>query len=670
MAPNNQTAVVGRSRRRRRPCCTASTTTTFALAAAAAAALTSPNLLFVQGAHPTSIKKAPKTKHAPKIRGSRNTKTNNNNKNVGGDLADAAVAAEGVFPFRSSSSSVGNNNNSGGNSNRGNLVVVQPDSTYQQSAGGRNVQIHPWPHPDTFGGEEGNAAAQPSLGLTDFAGEKQLYGSTIQKVEYYQNGEASQSSSSGASATGSGSSNNSGGMHVANYNYGSSNINYSGNNSGGSSSSSSSSSSGGGAMDYQTWLESRGMAKQQAVAQARGAPSYEERLQYQVNHDGNSGGSGGYGQKQTIKVQQQAQTSGEVQQVAPAQGSSASSSSTSDITLNSQTVETDYDIWVNDQGYTQSQVQQSEAGSDKVSTEQNMKKKERSPLEDLDGVAGKQVILRPRLVDSKTQQMVLPPLGSSQSNSESGGDDNGEPVVYYYDPQALQSSQSSPTNIGDSELDAPELTLPEIVYDASGHALKLEQVHAGGRNEVYLEVKPKSVWGSDLSNLNDRLVNFQSKLQFNPSTLGNGANGSSGAQSQDQLIVLFTVATMAVMVGALSAQRLRSKKLLESCMHPEMDDEDWEVEEFGSMANNSSGKASAAAVATPRYDKKFDTDTGLSVGSSANGSGSSGLNSGGSGLGALLGGRNTKSAGYYGTANDGNGGGGLHWRGDMEKFDV
>ena len=68
-------------------------------------------------------------------------------------------------------------------------------------------------------------------------------------------------------------------------------------------------------------------------------------------------------------------------------------------------------------------------------------------------------------------------------------------------------------------------------------------------------------------------------------------------------------------------------------------------------------------------------DTGRSVASTAdslNGSESTGLNSSG-GFGALLGGRNKDRVRYYGTDNENagmGGGGGLHWRGDMEKFDV
>ena len=237
-------------------------------------------------------------------------------------------------------------------------------------------------------------------------------------------------------------------------------------------------------------------------------------------------------------------------------------------------------------------------------------------------------------------------------------------MVYYYDPTALQASSPSSSNNNNGETEAaPELTLPETVYDSSGHAMKLEQLHAGGKNEIFLEVQPKSVWGNDLSNVNV-MSGMKNKLASKLSSSGGVGISTAGfsggtAQSQDQLIVLFTVATMAIMVGALSAKRLRSRKLLESCMHPELeeegDGEDWE-EDFSS-GPFASLNGSMANATTPRYDKKFDGDGGSSVGEA-------------SGFGALLGGRRNGGGGFGGNYGTSDVNGGLHWRGDMEKFDV
>jgi len=292
-----------------------------------------------------------------------------------------------------------------------------------------------------------------------------------------------------------------------------------------------------------------------------------------------------------------------------------------------------------------------------------------------------QVILRPRLTNDDGE-VVNSPLGSSSSGAtaQSGGN---EPVVYYYDPAALQSTASSSTstnggNAAGEESSTPELTLPETVYDISGQALKLEDVHNGGKNEVFLEVQPRAVWGANSlggsstsssrggAHMSDRLSSLQAKLQFTSGS-SSSSNGG-GTQSQDQLIVFVTIATMAVMVGMLSAQRLRSKKLLESCMGLDDDDDEEEEEWTPNPIFGGQGQQQQQV----RYDKKFDTETtGLSPRN--NNGPTSPSNSSDGGFGALLGGRNSigqgSSSNYYGT----NDGGGLHFRGiggDLEKFDV
>ncbi|KAL7527995.1 hypothetical protein ACHAWF_002399, partial [Thalassiosira exigua] len=205
-------------------------------------------------------------------------------------------------------------------------------------------------------------------------------------------------------------------------------------------------------------------------------------------------------------------------------------------------------------------------GSKRRTQGRGKKKRLPSPQEDLDAVAGKQVILRPRLGGEEGGSS-----GGDASDATDGGD--AEPVVYYYDPRALPRASSRDESV-------PELALPEVVYDAAGRALSLAQVHAGGRNEVFLEVRPGASWGSgggggggDGSvHWTDRWTSFQDKIRVDAAAAGRRAS------SQDQLIVFLTVATMAVVVGALSAKRLRSRHLLESCLHPELDEE-WDAED-------------------------------------------------------------------------------------------
>eukprot|EP01082_Thalassiosira_pseudonana_P002541 g1949.t1 g1949 contig11:411478-411762(+) len=94
---------------------------------------------------------------------------------------------------------------------------------------------------------------------------------------------------------------------------------------------------------------------------------------------------------------------------------------------------------------------------------------------------------------------------------------------------------------------------------------------------------------------------------------------------------------MAMLVGALSARRLKSKKLLEHCLEPDLEEDDWDE----SLEN------------VPRSNKKWDGESSEVGGSVA------GLSS----FGGLMGGR--KGSRAYDTF-----GGNIHFRGDMEKFDV
>jgi len=90
------------------------------------------------------------------------------------------------------------------------------------------------------------------------------------------------------------------------------------------------------------------------------------------------------------------------------------------------------------------------------------------------------------------------------------------------------------------------------------------------------------------------------------------------------MIIITTVATMALLVGALSARRLRSRQFLSFCIENEsLEDE---------LA----------------YDAAYTTQ----------------------GTGGLYGHGGGSSGGGYDTFVSGKYGGDLRWRGDLEKFDV
>jgi len=287
----------------------------------------------------------------------------------------------------------------------------------------------------------------------------------------------------------------------------------------------------------------------------------------------------------------------------------------------------------------------------------------------------KQVILRPmsQLDDpssstssSKKKTLSVPALlGSTQKN---GG--LQEPQVYYYDTQGLVS-YSSPSQ------STPELTLPDEVYTASGQKLKLSDVHDGGRAEVYLEMNPKTVLGKSLNELNSIPKTMSSGSVSSSFFSSSTTAGNAAQQSQDQMIVFLTVATMAIMVGMLSARRLRSRKFLEQCMTPDLEDDLDDVrydKKFDGNGRSSGGtgfennRYTAAAGAASyayttsggsrssspgRYSEYEGSETSLPHFSDLYPTQSSSI------MGSL-----SRRSGY-GT-NDG----GVHWRGDMEKFDV
>ena len=335
----------------------------------------------------------------------------------------------------------------------------------------------------------------------------------------------------------------------------------------------------------------------------------------------------------------------------------------------------------------------------------------------------KRIILRPLTTTTTT--------AAGNDSSSDGGGSNASSIlpsdgVYYYDPAALTVSQSLLSSSSSSaaatmEYDTNdnsktnnnnnthELTLPETVYDEFGTPHDINDVHNEGRNEVYLEIKPHNaphnaatgtaaaattsiVWGNGSSSSGSSrgkdfiggILSGRSRWntnQNNKLSTSSLSSSSSIYSSQDQLIVFFTVATMAIMIGVLSARRLRNHNMLVDCMHPDMDDDD-DNEELH-LDTNSFSAGVTRAFGGVRYDKKYDVDTGRSVsGVSSTGGTSALFDAASDDFGTLMGVGSSRSSnsssnrrkGFnsYGT-NDvgiGSGGGGLHWRGDMEKFDV
>ena len=145
--------------------------------------------------------------------------------------------------------------------------------------------------------------------------------------------------------------------------------------------------------------------------------------------------------------------------------------------------------------------------------------------------------------------------------------------VYYYDPaQAITQSGS--------------LQVPSVVYDAHGNAVPLQALQA---SEIYLEPpKATSTSTSTLKHAAEDAAELTGEVAASLLTAAQPATtvdapaltmmqtpeswGESSAQ--DQSIIISTVAVMALLVGALSAKRMRSRSFLSSCIENESLEDD------------------------------------------------------------------------------------------------
>jgi hypothetical protein len=135
------------------------------------------------------------------------------------------------------------------------------------------------------------------------------------------------------------------------------------------------------------------------------------------------------------------------------------------------------------------------------------------------------------------------------------------PIYLYYD------SSQVVTNDGN-------LHLPTTVYDANGRSIPLANL---AQKSVYLE--PPPILNAIASKQSSHHVTIPQRIALDLSQLwknhGNAMNAGgkrifqkNGRLYNDSIIV-GTVAVMALLIGAMSARRLRSKSFLASCIENE-----------------------------------------------------------------------------------------------------
>lgn len=150
-----------------------------------------------------------------------------------------------------------------------------------------------------------------------------------------------------------------------------------------------------------------------------------------------------------------------------------------------------------------------------------------------------------------------------------------EPKVYFYDPsQAVYQGQ---------------LQVPRVVYDQHGNEIELASLSSANA-DIYLEppqMMAAPVYGTPQQDMSKRRQLGSSYSSSISSTTNNNTDpvpqlpppplemsfktpeSWGESTSQDQSIIVCTVAVMALLVGALSARRLRARSFLASCIENE-----------------------------------------------------------------------------------------------------
>mmetsp|Transcript_21745 Transcript_21745/g.30504 ORF Transcript_21745/g.30504 Transcript_21745/m.30504 type:complete len:362 (-) Transcript_21745:2330-3415(-) len=195
-------------------------------------------------------------------------------------------------------------------------------------------------------------------------------------------------------------------------------------------------------------------------------------------------------------------------------------------------------------------------------------------------------------------------------------------MLLFYDPESLPQAQKG-------QPPPP----PAIVYDKNGI-----EVDVSGKEVLFVPPEIPKVEGNEAvgvdGNDSDVSTTTEESSENEEDSSSSSENGSKnskinlhmkGPQAQDQMIIMGTALTMALLVGALSARRLRSRQFLSFCIENESLEEDM------------------------TYDAAYTTQSSV---------GASSLYDGG--------GYDT----FASVTGESRYGGDLRWRGDLEKFDV
>jgi len=140
-------------------------------------------------------------------------------------------------------------------------------------------------------------------------------------------------------------------------------------------------------------------------------------------------------------------------------------------------------------------------------------------------------------------------------------------AVYYYDPKDTAYAHN-----GDI------LQLPKVVYDVNGKAIPLSELRQA---PIYVQPPMMGATSGSTTSVisNGESIPDASSLDMQAAPAREAVqmpqiSNWGKSTSQDQSVIVATVAVMALLVGALSARRLRSKSFLASCIENETLEDD------------------------------------------------------------------------------------------------
>jgi hypothetical protein len=150
------------------------------------------------------------------------------------------------------------------------------------------------------------------------------------------------------------------------------------------------------------------------------------------------------------------------------------------------------------------------------------------------------------------------PMGNAEPAIQNRPTPRGDVTVLYYDPKQTVAGPNG------------QVRLPTTVYDSQGNPVDLVGLAAQSQAQILIE--PPMVQAQEPPS---RTLIQQQELEIPSAQLATPDIKKWGeSTAQDQSIIISTVAVMALLVGALSARRMRNRSVLSACIENESLEDD------------------------------------------------------------------------------------------------